>query len=59
MANVLHPKYRELERDVVSDPEVEYKERIDRVKSVCDEWNKSGWYKDNILPEGRYFTTKK
>ena len=54
MANVLHPKYRELERDVVSDPEVEYKERIDRVKSVCDEWNKSGWYKDNILPEGGY-----
>ena len=51
IAAALHPGYGRLEPEDIENQKKEYRERLDRVESVCKGLKKSGWYQSEIMPK--------
>ena len=41
-------------KEQITDLAQEQINRKERIKRVCGEWVKSGWYQENVLPKGNF-----
>ena len=41
-------------KEQITDLAQEQINRKERIKRVCGEWTKSGWYQENVLPKGNF-----